>query len=239
MRLGSFELRFSLLPWLAALVMFTFLAKLGFWQLSRAEEKRQMLEAQAQAAQLNPVAIGELSEDPDTWSYRRVSVDGRLDLGRQFLLDNQVVDKEVGYNVITPLQTQQGDELVLVDRGFVPLQGRRDQYPDIAQPCENSEFQATMYRPLAAYTLDESPSGFDEDWPVIIQQLDFQAMSQRLAQPVLPAVLRLDAASPCGFKRNWKWVGADPLKHTGYAVQWFALAATVLIIFFVLSVRRR
>ncbi|MGH8224509.1 MAG: SURF1 family cytochrome oxidase biogenesis protein, partial [Woeseiaceae bacterium] len=40
-------------------------------------------------------------------------------------------------------------------------------------------------------------------------------------------VLLLDAAEPSGFLRDWQPREAGPMRHYGYAFQWFAMAVTV------------
>jgi len=45
----------------------------------------------------------------------------------------------------------------------------------------------------------------------------------------------LDDHQDGGFKRDWRPATIKPVRHIGYAVQWFALALTVVIIYLVLS----
>ena len=53
------------------------------------------------------------------------------------------------------------------------------------------------------------------------------------AGEVFPYVLRLDRESPAALTVDWRVVNVQPDKHTGYAVQWFAMAA-VLAVFYIL-----
>jgi surfeit locus 1 family protein len=48
----------------------------------------------------------------------------------------------------------------------------------------------------------------------------------------------LDAAEPDGYVRNWTAPGFPPMRHIGYAVQWFGLALALLVIYVVTNVRR-
>ena len=55
-------------------------------------------------------------------------------------------------------------------------------------------------------------------------------------KPVESRILLLDASSPDGYQRNWRpSVGFPPERHLGYAIQWFALAVTLIVIFVALS----
>ena len=237
MRLGNYELRFSLFPWLAALVFFALLAKLGFWQLSRAEEKRQILAELVQASEAASVELKEIDGDLRAWSYRRIVARGKLDLSRQFLLDNQVVDDRVGFHVLTPLDA--AGKTILLDRGFVPIDGDRSRLPEIDAGCDAVTFPGTVYVPTAGFRLGGIDAPGQDDWPRVVQYLDPEAMSARLGRPLAPVVLRLDPGADCGYRREWRWVSSQPMRHTAYAVQWFALAATVLVLFLVLSIRKR
>jgi cytochrome oxidase assembly protein ShyY1 len=48
----------------------------------------------------------------------------------------------------------------------------------------------------------------------------------------------LDPAEPDGYVRNWAAPGFPPMRHFGYAVQWFALALTLFVIYVVTNLRR-
>jgi len=48
----------------------------------------------------------------------------------------------------------------------------------------------------------------------------------------------LDAAQPDGYVRDWGPPGFPPMRHLGYAVQWFALALTLFVIYVVTNLRR-
>src|SRR5437764_14256300 len=63
--------------------------------------------------------------------FQRVSVTGRLESARQFLLDNRTYRERAGYEVLTPL-ARAGAAVLLVDRGWVPFSGSRARLPDIA-----------------------------------------------------------------------------------------------------------
>jgi surfeit locus 1 family protein len=48
----------------------------------------------------------------------------------------------------------------------------------------------------------------------------------------------LDPGEPDGYVRNWSAPGFPPMRHIGYAVQWFALALTLAVIYVVTNLRR-
>jgi surfeit locus 1 family protein len=48
----------------------------------------------------------------------------------------------------------------------------------------------------------------------------------------------LDPREPDGYVRNWTPPGFPPMRHIGYAVQWFALALTLAVIYIVTNTRK-
>jgi len=48
----------------------------------------------------------------------------------------------------------------------------------------------------------------------------------------------LDPGEPDGYLRQWRPPGFPPVRHIAYAVQWFALAAALTVIYFVTNIRR-
>jgi surfeit locus 1 family protein len=49
----------------------------------------------------------------------------------------------------------------------------------------------------------------------------------------------LDPTVPGGFEREWNMGSRfSPVKHVGYAVQWFAFAVCAFVIYVVLSFKR-
>jgi surfeit locus 1 family protein len=48
----------------------------------------------------------------------------------------------------------------------------------------------------------------------------------------------LDPAEPDGYARHWAPPGFPPIRHIGYAVQWFALAAALLVIYLIMNIKR-
>ena len=110
----------------AALLVFIVL---GRWQWERGVLKDALASQFAQGGDL----VTDLGPQGtrDLPRYTQVRVRGEWMADRQFLLDNRTRDGRAGYEVLTPLQLEDGRE-VLVNRGWIPFGGRRDQLPDVA-----------------------------------------------------------------------------------------------------------
>lgn len=227
-------------PGLCLLVVITgaIFVWLGTWQLNRAQEK-ELLVAQIEERQTHePIVFPTGANDYSEYRYTPVLVSGKYNPEQQFLLDNQVKDRTVGYNVLTPVKLANSDASVLVDRGWVPQGQTRVLLPDVSFESLTEKLEGIIYVPYGkGFVL----GGFDEGqavWPRVIQYIDFEAMSERLERPLIPAIVRLSPTEPEGYRREWRNINMGADKHLGYAVQWYALALAMLVILIILIVKR-
>ena len=238
MRIGNREFAPRLIPTVATLVLLPILIGLGFWQLDRAEQKRQMLE-QFQQQQANPALnLNQATEQPEYYSYQRVEVTGKFDVEHQFLLDNKIYQGRVGYQVITPFIMTENQKAVLVNRGWLPQLGSRKELPAIPTPSENLTLAGQLkLEPGKFFGLGES--GIDKGtWPRVIQWLDMEQIENSLGYTIQDFVILQSPESPAGFKRDWYIKKIVPEKSTSYAVQWFALALALVIIYLAVNTRK-
>lgn len=220
-----------LLPPVAGLVLVVLFTSLGFWQLERAEEKRR-LEAlfahQGEHQPLDPGASYEL--------YRPVSARGRFLPERQFLIGNQILDGQVGYYVITPLEHAAGEPLLLVNRGWLPA----DSDPETALAVEEGPLEVAGRVGRLPRVGIRAGEAFPEGtgWPRRANWPTAEEIARALGRDVLPFVLLADPEPDAPLVRRWEPQIAGPMRHLGYAVQWFALAAAVIVTAAVLYRRR-
>ncbi len=106
---------------------------LGFWQLDRADEKRQLIALFDQRKSAPAVPISQLSLDSDL-RYRQVQVRGRYLDNRQLLLDNRIRNGQFGYDAVTPLRLEGTDEVVLINRGWIKGDPARRALPPALRP---------------------------------------------------------------------------------------------------------
>lgn len=214
-------------------------ARLGFWQLSRAEEKRALLDAHSQRSQQAPLMRLPMQGDKAQIRYRRIHIAGRFDAARQILLDNRVYNGRVGYQVLTPLQPADGDCAVLVNRGWLPAAPSRSQLP--ALPITQIEAQVEG-------VIDEFPSvgfrlkGADalaDAYPLVAQNVDATILAKRLGYCLAPYQILMVPGVGEGYVREWKMQHIDPDKSLGYAFQWFALSLGLAAYSAWIALRRR
>ena len=210
----------------------------GLWQLDRAVEKRDLEARFATGGAAGALQQLVASADAADFRYRTVRVRGRYDPDHQVLLDNISHGRQPGYQVLTPLATAAGT--VLVNRGWVPADGDRRILPDIGVDGEPREVVGRIeWLPRPGIELAAVAPPPEAAWP---RRLLFPTIAQASAQlriPLRTYQLLLDPAAPDGYVRDWQPGGMGPEQHVAYAVQWFGLALTVIVIYLVLTIRNR
>ena len=74
---------------------------------------------------------------------------------------------------------------------------------------------------------------------MVVLEVDPNIIAERLGVELLPVLVLLSPAEPAGFSRRWEPEAEfGPDRHRGYAAQWFALAAALAAIYFVVNLRR-
>jgi cytochrome oxidase assembly protein ShyY1 len=221
---------------LFALALLPLFLGLGNWQLKRAEEKalaQVAFEARQQAA---PLEIAQLPAQPE--AYARATAVGNYDNAHSFLLDNRMSHGRFGYEVVTPFILRQSADQgearrVLVNRGWIEGDPARRQRPAIAAVEGEVRLSGYVYRDNTKLTF--FGNGEEQQWPKLVQNLIVEDLQQRLGQPVYPFILRLDAGAPGALRAEWQIVSMEPERHVAYAVQWFAMAFTLVIVWLLIS----
>jgi surfeit locus 1 family protein len=232
---------FSPRPWAVAAtaLLLALFVSLGYWQLGRAREKQALIESFNEGGETT-VALGPDAVD-GLPRYQHVSALGRFEPGRQILLDNMPSSEgRPGYRVLTPLRRTDGGSLLLVDRGWVPLGPTREQLPDVSVTADAREVSGTLDGlPEPGVRLGPAGTPGDSGWPRVLNFPTRDDVESALGEAVESRILLLDPGRPDGFERVWRpALGFGPERHLGYAIQWFALALTLVVIFIALSLRR-
>ena len=196
------------------------LISLGVWQTQRGDEKAALQLAYYDKLGMLPVAPG-----PELDAFTVVRLRGEFK-GRQFLVDNQVRDGQVGYWVIEEFKHINGERF-LVNRGF--LAGAQDRtVPSVPDPAVAVPVTvlATVWPDLGLppiFSEDPWPEG---RWPLVVQRKEIPRMAARIDARVLE--LRLHDGEPGALKAISQHVDFGEATHRGYAFQWFALATVLL-----------
>jgi cytochrome oxidase assembly protein ShyY1 len=213
------------LIWIVFLLGLTLLVKLGFWQLSRMEEKKAIEHEWAAAQASAPVPLWTLLSDKARPSaHQPVRMPASLSfLPQIFLLDNQVRDHRAGYRVFRLVKTthpiQSAAPMVFL------IEGPWVSYEAAHQSDHNQDFYTKMHSPLPSIGYIRFPSPglqlsaqaykMPVKWPLVLQWIDFVAIGDLIGEKI--AVFWIQFDKP-------QLPSLSPQKHLGYALQWFLFA---------------
>lgn len=238
MRAGRVEFRPGRWPTLITILFLGILVSLGFWQLDRAGQKRVLLDQYQSEANPTVLHLDPAMSASSDLQYQYTTTSGHYDERRQFLLDNRIHEGRVGYHVLTPFILDSSSGMaVLVNRGWIPLAGSREQLPDLPLDAGKRDLLGRIRIPSEAFTLGEEEVRIG--WPYRIQQIDTHQLAGELGYPLLPFVVLLDEAERDGFVRDWRPLTFGPERNVGYAVQWFGLALALLVLYLAANIRTK
>jgi cytochrome oxidase assembly protein ShyY1 len=223
----------------ATVALLAAFVSLGWWQIGRAREKQAMVDSFARGT-LTSVTLGDVTVD-ELPRYQHVSVQGSYEPERQVLLDNMPSSTgQAGYRVLTPLRRPGATKLLLVDRGWVPLGPSRERLPPVEVRARPRTVAGRLDQlPVPGVRVGPAEAAGAKGWPRVLNFPVTVDLEAALGEPVESRILLLDASHPDGYQRAWRpSVGAPPERHLGYALQWFALALALLVIFIALSLKR-
>lgn len=237
---GKTEFNMTSISVLLYLGLLTLLICLGYWQLGRAEEKRLFFAKEEQAADKSVIDIDTINEaSSESLRYRKTEIRGEYDQKHQYLIDNQIVNGQVGYLVMTPFIVDGMNKAVLVNRGWIALNKHRSVLPDLSISALKTRLSGRINTfPVVGIQLPgaEIPTA---GWPSVVQVVDTKILSDSLGYALFPFQIELDAEMDNGYLREWKKTTVmPPEKHIAYAVQWFCLAITLTILFFWVSSKK-
>jgi surfeit locus 1 family protein len=224
-------------PPLAAVGLVALFATLGFWQLDRAEQKRAVEAAFADTGERLIVA-----GDAGYPLYQPLTATGRYLDERQFLIDNMILDGRLGYFVVTPFEYERGGPLLLVNRGWVAKDAAEGLQAAL-QTAGGDTGETTVdgragQLPRVGIRAGEVFTG-EPGWPRTANWPTLDDLAAALERDVLPFVLLADPETGSKLLRRWEPRQAGPMRHIGYAIQWFALAAAVIVTAVVLYRKKR
>lgn len=235
LNLGRRQFSPSLWPTLAAIFFAALTFSLGNWQMDRAAYKRG-LQAQMDSGEHAPVlSVGEATVTKAQVLYRQVSVQGVFDSRYQILLDNRIYHGAAGYHVLTPLILEGARRAVLVNRGWIPVGKNRSTLPVIPTPQARVKIQGLATDPATRYF---ELSHAVQQGPVW-QNLNFKSYAGWSGLDLQPFVLQQSNDSGDGLIRDWPRPDTGVTTHLSYAMQWYGLTATLVVLWLVLNVKRK
>ena len=228
--------------WTVAILLIVAGCALGSWQLSRMHQKEAMLASVGtvlRARATRPLEIA--AQEARAQTYDWAAGEGRFLTQPAWLLDNQQRDGRPGVRVFRLFQPDGGSTPVLVEMGWLAVSAARELPVVGPAPNDRIEVRGLLLPPPSGGLLAGAESQTPDGQHLVIA-LDPATIAARSGVArIAPRVLRLDPDLPIGHARDLDVLPntLPPERHLGYAVQWFALAAAVLIIAVLLTLRHR
>ena len=215
-----------------------FLSGLGFWQVKRLAWKEaliQRVETNLSAAPLTLAEIDAMHQRGEDFEYRPVKLAGEFDhSGEQHFFATH--KGSPGYFVYTPLKLETG-AYIFVNRGYVPLEQKVSSGREAGQVTGRVEIEG-----LARSAPDAKPNTFVPDNDLAKNVYHWKSLDQMTARafasgsgesggPVMPFFVDAgDTANPGGLPQGGVTLIEFPNNHLQYAITWFGLAATLLVV---------
>lgn len=205
--------------------------RLGIWQLDRLEQRR-AFNARV-LAQINQPTLelkgDALSMDLAGMEYRQVVVTGEYDLKHEVALRNQAWGNRLGVHLLTPLHIAGSEQAVLVDRGWVPLEGSDyhswGEYPEPGMVTVRGVIRASQSKPDYGKRSDPVPAPGEP--PLKMWYFaNVEGISNQVPYSLLPVYIQ-QAPDPAWNNLPYRTQPDLDLSegpHQSYAMQWFTFA---------------
>ncbi len=211
------------------------LARLGVWQLDRLEQRRTfnarvLTQTSQPALDLN---ADEIPDDIAEMEFRQIIVRGEYDHSVEVALRNQVWKDSPGVHLLTPLKIDGSDQVILVDRGWIPLEDLApEQWSDYLEPglvAVNGVIRASQSGPDFGARVDPTPMPGEtlSAWHLA----DIERITAQMSYDLLPVYIQQapDSAWTEMPYRSEPNLTLSEGPHLGYAVQWFSFALILLV----------
>ena len=245
---------------IVAVIICLAMVRLGFWQLDRATQKREILSQSITLSELPSINLTNLLNDfatnTEELRFRQVHTTGHYLESDSIFIDNQVLESKVGYSLLTPLQLSNSQRVIMVVRGWLAVGDSREVLPEFNTPVGPQTLQGRLN------LLPAKPPLWNDEYAVsegpVWQFLEIEQFRSQTGLDVLPMVIELapvsddekpvsddekpvsddekaasenvESATTPPF-RHWQLIDDKWVhKHQAYAVQWFAMAFAFFVV---------
>lgn len=208
---------------------------LGNWQLTRAEEKTNQYELLQEYAKQSAITLPGKIVRLEDYQFREIEAVGEYVNEQTIYLDNKIYKGTAGYHIITPFRIKDSDIYLAVNRGWIAGGNDRRILPAISMEKGERKLTGTVISPEIR-TLELSKQ---VTRGVVWDNFNLQRYQEISGLTFQPLLILQNKSEEDGLIRDWSKPDSGATKNFGYAVQWFSLALTTVIIFIVLNVKRK
>jgi surfeit locus 1 family protein len=214
---------------LATAILFSGLIGLGVWQLERLQWKLALIAQVGRNQAAPPISLEQaLARGANEAQYRRVTLAGRFENQKEAFVYSTDIEGRPAYQVIVPFRSEHG--VLLVDRGIVPLVLQSASTRNAGDIDGRTRITGVWRVPDRAGPFTPPPDLGKRIW----YSRDVKAIARvdgvALAAPV---IIEADSTlNPGGWPRGGQTQLHFRNEHLQYAITWFALAASLLVLYF-------
>lgn len=227
---------------------------MGNWQVRRGAEKTALHHQQAERLHAPAIDHPEESLDLQKLAYRRLKLQGRFLPNAVVYIDNRQVDGRPAVQVVQAFQPEGAQYVVPVDRGLLP---RNPEQPRVAPPLPaqavNSGATELLVTVLPGFARSAELWGLTlggskaihretDEGRQVWSNFDGATFTQWLGRPVSNYVATVEPVLPVaqdmqssgqanaeGFYMDQVSLPDQVARHRGYAIQWYAMTAMLLL----------
>ncbi|MDO8437659.1 MAG: SURF1 family protein [Nitrosomonadaceae bacterium] len=207
---------------------------LGNWQLSRAQEKEARQEQLERLSQQPAVTMPIAPVRLEDFKFHQVEASGTYVPAHTIYIDNKTYKGIAGYHIITPLRLGTSSMHVLVNRGWVAAGDDRSKLPQVPTSTDQVIVTGVAISPTQRTLELSTETVLGQVW----ENLHLERYREATGLALQPVVILQQGDLKDGLVRQWDRPDSGAARNLGYAVQWFAMALTIMIIYLVLSVKR-
>ena len=241
MSLKTLKVRFLLVT-IAALIGVAVTARLGFWQLSRANEKSALQITIQQQMALPSLDASALlaSKDLNASLHRTVQLSGNWLPQHTIYLDNRQMDGKPGFFVVTPFEFEDKTaglkKTILVQRGWVARNFiARQQLPQTITPVGVVALYGRIALPPSKLYefkgVEASQIRQNIELKELASEFNIELLNASLLQLDDPSAEADTLKTKNELVRRWSLPNASVEKNYGYMVQWWALSALIAVLY--------
>lgn len=201
------------------------LARLGFWQLERLEQRRALNQLVAERWDQDPFNLNQedIPAQIEELGYRRIQATGVFDYDHQVVLKNQNRETEPGVKLVTPLLLADG-RAILVERGWIPYAQSTPEHWAQFTEATDATMVVGMLQKSQILPGAQPPTSAQTEW----FRIDVEAIQRQIPYPLLPVFLTQLPEPGRGYEElPYRTVPFEITEgnHFSYALQWFMFAA--------------
>lgn len=236
-------------------IILAILFSLSYWQYQRGKYKQALELTLNRMNKSNPLQFKELESKLDVGigykdlRFTKIKLTGNI-LANNFLIDNQVYKKIVGFRVLSPFRISTTDKFVLIDRGFI---AKKDYQATLAKNFKENKnlffnrkdvdnnnnqnlnkitdidldasirIEGIINQPATGILIKEDKIDTKE-FPVVLQSVNYKLISKTLNIKLLPITVQLNKNNSLAFEYVEASNPNSHNKHFSYAIQWLLLA---------------